>query len=336
MRVAELMQPNGGGWDMVKINNLFLPFERERITNIQLSSNDANDFWYWGLEKDGLYTVTSAYKLLAGEAIDWAETSARERERWLWNRMWQVLVWPRVKLFFWQLCNEALATKANIAARIGSWVWEGLGLFGEEEGRPDSIRGWIEMLWKEMERANYGLFMIGCWAIWEHWNKVIFEDATVDPAKIIKRVRDVACEDAEWRDDHGSKGGVKGRREDEGSRGSEGWKPAPVGYVKINVDAGAKEGEGVSTGAVCRNRNGEVVWGMAVVREQSWDPHIAEAVAVLDGLQEAMDRVIQDVVLESDCLQDYYDDFGSNGVDYTEHFITNRVFTSSKEGFNWA
>ncbi|XP_074315391.1 protein FAR-RED IMPAIRED RESPONSE 1-like [Silene latifolia] len=33
---------------------------------------------------------------------------------------------------------------------------------------------------------------------------------------------------------------------------------------------------------------------------------------------------------------DYYDDFGSNGVDYTEHFITNRVFTSSKEGFNWA
>ncbi|XP_074271413.1 protein FAR1-RELATED SEQUENCE 5-like [Silene latifolia] len=33
---------------------------------------------------------------------------------------------------------------------------------------------------------------------------------------------------------------------------------------------------------------------------------------------------------------DYYEDFGSNDVDYSEHFITNRVFTSSKEGFNWA
>ncbi|XP_074311795.1 uncharacterized protein LOC141647482 [Silene latifolia] len=28
---------------------------------------------------------------------------------------------------------------------------------------------------------------------------------------------------------------------------------------------------------------------------------------------------------------DYYEDFGSNGVDYLEHFITSRVFPSSKE-----
>ncbi|XP_074318729.1 uncharacterized protein LOC141655553 [Silene latifolia] len=159
------------------------------------------------------------------------------------------------------------------------------------------------MLWKKMERENYSMFMIGCWAIWEHRNKVIFEGAEVDPEKIIKRVRDVACEDAEWRAAAVSKGVEKGRREGERGGGSDGRKLAPVGFVKINVDAGVKEGEGVSTGAVCRNRRGEVVWGMAVMHEQSWDSHIAEAVAVLDGLQEAVDRGRRDVVLESDCLQ---------------------------------
>ncbi|XP_074271782.1 uncharacterized protein LOC141595716 [Silene latifolia] len=171
--MAELMQPNGDEWDMAKINNLFLPFERERITNIRISPNESNDLWYWGMENDGLYT-----------------------------------------------------------------------------------------------------------------------GAEVDPEKIIKRVREVACEDAEWRAVAVNDRVEMGRREGEGEGGINGWKPAPDGFVKVNVDAGAKEGEGVSMGEVCRNRSGEVVWGMAVVREQSWDPHNAEAVVVLDGLQEAVEHGI--------------------------------------------
>ncbi|XP_074282845.1 uncharacterized protein LOC141607393 [Silene latifolia] len=75
------------------------------------------------------------------------------------------------------------------------------------------------------------------------------------------------------------------------------------GYVKINVDAGVKEGEGVSSGVVCRDDRGEVLWGMTVVRNAEWDPRFAEAAAVYDGLQEAQLRGHRDVVMESDCIQ---------------------------------
>ncbi|XP_074303515.1 uncharacterized protein LOC141637979 [Silene latifolia] len=84
---------------------------------------------------------------------------------------------------------------------------------------------------------------------------------------------------------------------------NDGWKPAMNGYVKINVDAGVKEGEGVSTGVVCRDTRGEVLWDMTIVRSSEWDPRFAEAVAIYDGLQEAQIRGHRDVVVESVCLQ---------------------------------
>ncbi|XP_074313752.1 uncharacterized protein LOC141648946 [Silene latifolia] len=78
---------------------------------------------------------------------------------------------------------------------------------------------------------------------------------------------------------------------------------APSGYVKINVDAGAKEGEGTSSGMVCRNESGAVMWGAAVVRNEWWDPSVAEAIAMWDGLDEARRRGMRKVVMESDCMQ---------------------------------
>ncbi|XP_074270893.1 uncharacterized protein LOC141594802 [Silene latifolia] len=104
-----------------------------------------------------------------------------------------------------------------------------------------------------------------------------------------------------------SEGEVRGtlaaRRSKEGDREDEGWKAARHGYVKINVDAGVKDGEGMTTGAVCRDSNGDVMWGVSIGREQQWEVLVAEACAVLDGLEEVVRRGIQNVEVESDCLQ---------------------------------
>ncbi|XP_074306231.1 uncharacterized protein LOC141641472 [Silene latifolia] len=88
-----------------------------------------------------------------------------------------------------------------------------------------------------------------------------------------------------------------------GERGNDGWKTDMNGYVKVNVDAGVKEEEWVSTGVVCRDAKGEVLWGMTMVRNSEWDPRFAEAAAVYDGLHEARVRGHQDVVVECDFLQ---------------------------------
>ncbi|XP_074300392.1 uncharacterized protein LOC141631653 [Silene latifolia] len=171
MRVAELMEAGESGWNRELMSNMLLP-NIERIINIQVSPNIPCDAWYWVAEKDGLYSVRSAYRRLAGEkeAVKVGGASDWEKEKWLWNRLWQIPVWPRVKLFFWQLCSEALATRANIAARIrvAKRVWEGLGIEEVEEGSGGGVRDWVETKWKELGCREHSVFMVGCWAIWEH------------------------------------------------------------------------------------------------------------------------------------------------------------------------
>ncbi|XP_074271200.1 uncharacterized protein LOC141595125 [Silene latifolia] len=246
-----------------------------------------------------MYTVRNAYKLLAGDVGDMASSSDWERGKWLWNRIWKVSLWPRVKLFFWQMCSEALATKANIAARIrgecssylfcsyfiesslhlfrdcgvAKWVWEELGIEYGTEGEGGDIRDLVEQVWKEMSATECGTFMVGCWAIWEHRNKVTFDEARVDPKGVVRRVRDVLHEG--------------------------------IG-IEVHTIAGrrrrVKEGEGVGTGIVCRDGRGEVAWGLSVVRDESWEVHEAEAMAVLDGLEDAARRGVPKVEVESDSV----------------------------------
>ncbi|XP_074282782.1 uncharacterized protein LOC141607325 [Silene latifolia] len=295
-RVKELLTPDGRDWDEGKLQLLLLRFERERIRSIRLSSHNTRDLWYWGLEKDGLYTVRSAYKRLVGEVGDMAGGSGWERNKWLWSRLWKFSVWPHVKLFFWQLCSEALATRANIAARVGgefstcsfchssielslhlfrdcgvaNWVWEGLGMESVTECRGHSVKDLVEACWRDMEEEESMKLMFGCWAIWEHQNKVGFDNMDVGVDMVVRKVRDVLNEG--------------------------------VGDV-LNVDAGVKEGEGVGTGVVCRGQRGEVLWGLSIGRTNEWEVHVAEAVTVLDGLEEAARRGIRRIELESDCLQ---------------------------------
>ncbi|XP_074298529.1 uncharacterized protein LOC141629422 [Silene latifolia] len=81
------------------------------------------------------------------------------------------------------------------------------------------------------------------------------------------------------------------------------WVVAPQGWVKVNVDAGVNTGEGVGVGAVCRDDEGRVLWGMAWDWKKEWEPGVAEAVAVLEGLEEAKRKGHDKVVIESDCIQ---------------------------------
>ncbi|XP_074298362.1 uncharacterized protein LOC141629226 [Silene latifolia] len=238
--VAVLIEPHGRGWNVTMLNQLFLPFEVKRILNIRLSPNEPKDSWYWCLDREREYSVKMAYASIIGDLYESGGPSNWEKERWLWNRLWKVRVWPRIKLFFWQ--------HRNSSAR----------------------------------------------------NKMIFDKEVLDPARIVQRTRDILAEIASGEIEGQVRVGRQGvhRREQE----NEGWRSAMGGYVKINVDAGVKEGEGVSSGVVCRDDRGVVMWGLTVVREEEWDPKFAEAMAVHDGLEEAKTRGIRQVVVERDCL----------------------------------
>ncbi|XP_074310267.1 uncharacterized protein LOC141646122 [Silene latifolia] len=162
------------------------------------------------------------------------------------------------------------------------------------------MRDWVEARWREMGVREQARFMVGCWALWEHRNKVVFYQREVDPGAVIKRTWDVVeeidgggCGNG-GNEDGGRRSQVQGRRK--------GWEKPQEGFVKVNVDAGVKEDNGVSLGVVCRDCEGRVLWGVSCVQEQVWEPQVAQAVAVLEGVKEAHRRGNSMVMIESDCL----------------------------------
>ncbi|XP_074318023.1 uncharacterized protein LOC141654806 [Silene latifolia] len=286
MCVDELMIPNTAAWDGLKLNQLLLPFEVQRVLDTRISPNKPPDIWYWGLEKDGVYTVRSAYKMLVVKRSPHELTLQPGSEVSILFVLFVILILSRVSICF---------------GIVGWQNGSGMAWSGElTAGRGGDVKEWVEMCWKNMCMEEGARLMVGCWAIWEHRNKVVFDNATVFPVDVIRRAKDVMQESVEC---EGTWIGG-GRNDKEGARREKtaGWRPARDGFVKINVDAGVKEGEGVGTGIVCRDSNGDVLWGLSIGRDQCWEVHFAEATAIMDGLEEAAAHGIRKVEMESDCL----------------------------------
>ncbi|XP_074295618.1 uncharacterized protein LOC141623400 [Silene latifolia] len=60
---------------------------------------------------------------------------------------------------------------------------------------------------------------------------------------------------------------------------------------------------GTGVGIVCRGADGAVVWGISRQERLELEPREAEAMAVLVGVQEALHRGLNKVMVEGDCLE---------------------------------
>ncbi|XP_021744858.1 uncharacterized protein LOC110710824 [Chenopodium quinoa] len=80
------------------------------------------------------------------------------------------------------------------------------------------------------------------------------------------------------------------------------WKPPPIGVLKLNVDGGVFEGVGSSAGVVIRGADGAAVLAAVRMVEDRWEPKIAEAKAILWGVQAAADYGVRRIIVEGDCL----------------------------------
>ncbi|XP_021852350.2 uncharacterized protein [Spinacia oleracea] len=93
--------------------------------------------------------------------------------------------------------------------------------------------------------------------------------------------------------------GERSRRQRENTS----WCPPTEGTVKINVDAAIYGDDGASLGVVIRNHTGGVIRvGVRLVRSK-WNVVIAEAKAMVFGLQLASQCNSSSIINESDCLE---------------------------------
>ncbi|KAL9244839.1 hypothetical protein vseg_018560 [Gypsophila vaccaria] len=79
--VSDLMNDAGGGWNENRVKNLLLPFEADSVLALRLSTRRPSDTWYWEHEKNGSYSVRSAYRLIASTPLDESAASSSDGNR---------------------------------------------------------------------------------------------------------------------------------------------------------------------------------------------------------------------------------------------------------------
>jgi len=67
----------------------------------------------WNPEKNGHYTVKSAYRLCVEEIVD----NSHLRKNEYWGGIWKLKVPPKVKSMVWRVCRECLPTRVRLNRR---------------------------------------------------------------------------------------------------------------------------------------------------------------------------------------------------------------------------
>jgi hypothetical protein len=119
-RVADLINQENHTWKEDMVQEIFLEHVAKEILNIRLPSFEVEDSVAWSLEKNGVFSVRSAYRLtLDLRNIPPPTTSTSlNGDRSLWNLIWKADAPPKVKIFTWKLATNSLTVQTNRCRRL--------------------------------------------------------------------------------------------------------------------------------------------------------------------------------------------------------------------------
>jgi len=104
-------------WDEEIVRNSFTVLEAEEVLKIKPSTSILNDVMAWAFEKNGTYSVRSAYRMLKNEQAAKAMAATGEarasREDQAWSLVCKLNVPPKVRVFWWRVLHNFLPSKMN-------------------------------------------------------------------------------------------------------------------------------------------------------------------------------------------------------------------------------
>jgi hypothetical protein len=116
-KVNQLILPNSNSWNKNLITQVCYPEDASLILSLKLHVQPCEDFIAWHYERNGKFSVKSAYKLAYNihNGVRWqAGTSeASDNSRSIWKLIWTMHVPTKVRIFGWRTARDNLATNKN-------------------------------------------------------------------------------------------------------------------------------------------------------------------------------------------------------------------------------
>jgi ribonuclease HI len=171
-----------------------------------------DDRLIWKAEKNGLYSVKSAYRLCMEELVDVSHL----RRPGYWSGIWRLKVPPKIKNLLWRMCRGCLPTRVRLQDKgvqcptscvscdgphedlahicfecpFTVQVWRTTGLwntvhkvFLEKNSAADAIFELLHQLSQEFSQR----FAAVLWSLWKHRNIKLWQDVTETCANVVDR-----------------------------------------------------------------------------------------------------------------------------------------------------
>jgi hypothetical protein len=153
--VHELIDSNLGCWDIDKLEENFAQVDVRAIGAIPIGRFSEDD-WAWSLEKNGNFTVRSAYRLLITKRQDNLSPSSSDAAGSVcWKKLWKLPVPPKVRSFWWRVINNYVRCRFNLKERHMEDI-SFCKICGEEK---ETIYhalfecSWARAFWQELKQA---------------------------------------------------------------------------------------------------------------------------------------------------------------------------------------
>lgn len=319
--VSELLNVDGT-WNEEFIRAVFLRIDAEAILR-QPVGRGAEDCWAWDLERFGIYTVWSAYKILHQRK---SEASSRQLASSsgnpMWKKVWQLDVPPKVRVFWWCVMNQFLPTKqilhrwhvepeafcevcgdpeetikhVLVDCSAARFFWAEIRLATGIKLPTLNTASWADDLMTDLCPAkDRAIILCGMWALWSIRNKKWHGEQSMSMNQAVSWARDTAFD--LWQLRH--------------QQAAAHSQPVPMvwckpeqGWVKINSDAAFSEPlKQGATACVIRDQQGEFSAAKASWHDNGLDALSLEAMACRDGMLFGIQLGFRKVAMETDCLQ---------------------------------
>ncbi|KAL5813762.1 hypothetical protein ACOSQ4_024403 [Xanthoceras sorbifolium] len=237
------------------VQRCFDPEEANMILGIPFSLNPRPDSYFWNFDRNGFFSVKSAYRLalnLQGSGV----ASSSNGPHFLWKFLWNLNLPSKIKILSWKACKEIIPTRALLAKR--GIINNGNCLLCDD--------GW--------ESVEHVFWDCG----WVKSSVCLSTDSVWSKAVAYVQDFDVAC-------------AQKAPPSVSSGSGLQCWVPPPPDVFKLNVDAAFDKLNGkIGLGMVVRNAGGDVVLAAALSFKGGTSVVVGEAQAVLEGILLAGNR----------------------------------------------
>jgi len=214
--INSLMNLHDKSWNKHTVRQVFSGDITDKILHTLLISQVDADIVIWKAERNGRYSVCSAYELYVSELVD----SSYLWRPGYWTGIWNLKVPPKVEKLTWCICRGCLPTRVRLldkgvtcptncascdlgyedfahvffACLFAIQVWSTTGLWGSIQHSLSTTASATNAIFSLLQNLSADLsqqLATVIWSIWKHRNLRVWDDVTETSALVVERARNM-------------------------------------------------------------------------------------------------------------------------------------------------